>query len=101
MAAVSVTYERKLSDGKYGTEGFTLTMTGGVVGDGPLEQGQYIDGLLASARSAVLEKLAQSGRQEVAWAAMQEIDAVGRHNRRVTPTPGAPPPRVDPEDEAM
>ena len=62
---VTVQYERKFSDGNYGSEGCSLTWTG------PMDQ-DYAT-ILASLRVQVLAFLSRSGAPEVAWKAEHEL----------------------------
>jgi hypothetical protein len=62
---VTVTYERKLSDGHYGSEGCSFTWTG--------PQDQSYGDIAAALRVQVLAFLSRSGAPEVAWKAEHEL----------------------------
>ena len=62
---ITVTYERKLSDGHYGSEGCSLTWMG--------PHDQPYDDVLAALRVQVLAFLSRSGAPEVAWKAEHEL----------------------------
>jgi hypothetical protein len=76
MAELTVQYERKLSDGNYGSEGLSLTYTRSSAEDGPsaaavpTHQAQLIATVL---RDAVLEFLGTSEAERVAYVARREL----------------------------
>lgn len=71
-SAITVTYERKLSDGNYGSEGLSMTITM------PIEHAALGDGVLKryarDLRTEVLSELAQSAAPGVAGAAAHELN---------------------------
>jgi hypothetical protein len=62
---ISVSYERKLSDGNYGSEGCALTWTG--------PHDEDYGSIAAALRVQVLAFLSRSGAPEVAWKAKHEL----------------------------
>jgi hypothetical protein len=62
---ITVSYERKLSDGNYGSEGCSLTWTG--------PHDQDYGSIVAALRVQVLAFLSRSGAPEVAWKATHEL----------------------------
>jgi hypothetical protein len=63
---ITVQYERKLSDGQYGSEGCSLTWTG--------PHDQDYGSIAAALRVQVLAFLSRSGAPEVAWKAKHELN---------------------------
>jgi len=72
---ITVQYERKLSDGQYGSEGCSLTWTG--------PHDQDYGSIAAALRVQVLAFLSRSGAAEVAWKAKHELQP--RDDVRVAP----------------
>lgn len=70
VTTITVHYERKLSDGNYGSEGLSMSMTCTADVDGV--PGQLQD-LHETLRALVLEELSQSQAERVAWAAKREL----------------------------
>ena len=78
----TVMYERKFSDGNYGSEGLSLAWTGTYEDDDPLVIGAKYAQVAAALRAHVLEQLARSAAERVRWAANREL-----HDREPKPTP--------------
>lgn len=78
--SVTVYYERKLSDGQYGSEGLSLGITMTLVDDEPAEEvlndGVTIRALVDKVRRAVLVELAASESPRVAAVAAAELGGV-------------------------
>jgi hypothetical protein len=69
----TVMYERKFSDGNYGSEGLSLAWTGTYEDDDPLVIGAKYTQVAAALRAHVLEQLARSAAERVRWAANREL----------------------------
>jgi hypothetical protein len=70
----TVMYERKFSDGNYGSEGLSLAWTGPAYeDDDPLVIGAKYAQVTAALRRQVLEQLASSAAERVRWAAEREL----------------------------
>jgi hypothetical protein len=87
VSQVTVHYERKFSDGNYGSEGLSLSWT---VDDADLAAGERI---AATLRTAVLRQLARSAARPVAYSARQELDGP-----RPEPVPATVADSTDMED---
>ncbi|HYW89594.1 MAG TPA: hypothetical protein VFB50_17610 [Chloroflexota bacterium] len=72
MSQISVSYDRKFSDGNYGSEGLAMSWTGESDDEVRPDIGQ-IDELLVLLRRLVLEQLARSQAERVRWAAYREL----------------------------
>ena len=78
---VSVYYERKLSDGQYGSEGLSLGLTMSLNDSEPAEEllnDGTVHGIASRIRRAVLTELAASEAPRVAAVAQSELDALNR-----------------------
>ena len=87
---LTVTYERKFSDGNYGSEGLSLTYTATYeIGDDLAIDEEMIrlrcESLTRHLREAVLTELAGSAAERVRWAAKRELEPP----KRVTVLSGA------------
>ena len=76
---ITVQYERKFSDGNYGSEGLSLTYTASYEIGADLAIDEEVIGLrcaslTARLRDAVLTELAHSAAERVAWAAQRELN---------------------------
>ena len=75
---LTVYYERKISDGNYGSEGLSLGITMSLVDDEPVEEalndGVTIRALAQKVRHAVLLELAHSEASRVAAVAAAELN---------------------------
>ena len=75
---LTVFYERKISDGNYGSEGLSLGITMSLVDDEPVEEalndGVTIRALAQKVRHAVLLELAHSEASRVAAVAAAELN---------------------------
>lgn len=69
MTEITVTYERKFSDGNYGSEGVSFSVT--IPGDNAMAQFQSTHDIL---RSFVLSALAKSAAPMVARVAARELN---------------------------
>ena len=72
--SITVTYERKLSDGNYGSEGMSLTWTGPYRDDDESIASAYIQ-VAHMLRRQVLELLARSAAERVAYTAAHELNS--------------------------
>lgn len=79
---ITVSYERKLSDGNYGSEGFSMSLTVDIDAESfaqAEEEGVLLVDVLhdraVQLRAAVLSELALSEADRVAWAAKRELQA--------------------------
>ena len=74
MTEITVTYERKFSDGHFGSESLSLSWT---YEETPMDKEIGFDESVAAAvemvRSAVLTELSHSGSEGVRWAANREL----------------------------
>lgn len=88
MSLVTVHYERKFSDGNYGSEGLSMSWTvdyddsGNDLAADPAVVNGRCEVIANALRTAVLGQLARCGANNVAWAAKQELN----------PPPPPPPP---------
>jgi hypothetical protein len=81
MGQLTVSYERKFSDGNYGSEGLSASWTWDSDVD---ESNTEIEGMRAAAntlRDLVLHELSRSAAERVRWAANHELHA---HDPKVT-----------------
>lgn len=78
---ISVSYERKLSDGNYGSEGISFTSMFSVDPDENFNVGAF-SSVVDSLRTAVLTELSHSAAERVAYIARRELSA------------GEPPPQA-------
>ena len=86
-SSITVTYERKLSDGNYGSEGVSLTWTGPDRGDGSYaSMAELYIGVAGMLRRQVLELLAKSAASQVAHNARRELGATEARQAFVTAT---------------
>jgi hypothetical protein len=73
MGQLSVSYERKFSDGNYGSEGLSLSLTVDV--PDPELDNDYVEHHAGWLRGLVLHELARSAAERVRWAANHELHA--------------------------
>jgi hypothetical protein len=93
---ITITYERKMSDGNYGSEGLLMSLTLDLDAES-FAQAQMEGVLLLDLlhdraiqlRSAVLGELATSAAERVAWAANRELNPPAP--RQSAPVPQAAP----------
>jgi hypothetical protein len=74
MGELTVSYERKFSDGNYGSEGLSLSMTWETISEGDAASGE-LDMATEVLRGQVLHQLARSAAERVRWAANHELHA--------------------------
>lgn len=72
MNEVTIHYERKLSDGNYGSEGVSCSTTFSHPGE-PITDEDFA-ATVAALRRSVLGQLSKSAAQQVAWAAQRELN---------------------------
>ncbi len=73
MAEFMAHYERKLSDGNYGSEGLSLSWTWDIDSEGELPS-ESVEVVFDRLRTLVLTQLGKSQAQQVAWAAKRELN---------------------------
>lgn len=73
MTEITVQYERKFSDGNYGSEGLSVSLT--IENNGEVEPFVDAESLSHTLRRFVLGELSQSGAERVAWAATRELNS--------------------------
>lgn len=93
---ITVGYERKFSDGNYGSEGLSLTYTASYeIGEDLAIDEEMIrlrcESLAVRLRETVLTELAGSAAERVAWAASRELNP--------PPKPASSPSRPDDDSE--
>jgi hypothetical protein len=73
VSELSVSYERKFSDGNYGSEGLSVSWSWDAAdSEGP---GEAIESVALMLRTTVLTQLANSAAERVRWAANHELHA--------------------------
>lgn len=85
MTDVTIQYERKFSDGNYGSEGVSFSTTYTLEGE-PITDEEFT-AVLASLRRCVLGELSKSEARNVAYAAQRELNPPPP---RQAVAPGAP-----------
>jgi hypothetical protein len=73
-STVTVLYERKLSDGNYGSEGLSMAVTHSLDHDDLLKLGHLLEQAARDVRRLVLSELARSSAPRVARAAAEELN---------------------------
>jgi len=73
MAEFMAHYERKLSDGNYGSEGLPLSWTWDIDTEGELPS-ESVELTFDMLRTLVLTQLGKSQARQVAWAAKHELE---------------------------
>lgn len=74
MTQITVTFERKLTDGNYGSEGVTASWTHDIDDDGDSGSEVYVAAHMLL-KSFVLGALAESAAQQVSFVARKELQA--------------------------
>jgi hypothetical protein len=83
MTDVTVQYERKLSDGNYGSEGLSLSLSETLETD---PGDDALDVIFQRVRVFVLTELSKSQAERVAWAANRELNPPRAALRPAGPT---------------